>query len=442
MRTISTTTLLLALTLGAAATGCASDGGTGDGDDVAPSGAKLTIVGERTLALENGWSNEITVRYTDDNDQPLAGQVDFIFDGDAGGSVLSAFSGTTNADGLVAVELTAGETGELTFDIEATAEDADPVRWNVQVLQNALELTGDYRLSSDFDLATGLPGTAGTVVNTFIDMTDDPYDPATWVLDQVVANISNGTIRDLIEGARPGLDGILNELLINNTPDIVAKLIELGDAFGQIAQNFGTASTLHVEAGNDADGAMVASHILTGLIFTIDAQDYEYALTDFGMENLSATVGFSYDAQRITVGNHEFPLSYGTILMVALEQLIIPMIDGSATDLESLLAGMVNCEDVGYAVSDFLGFGSASLYEGACVLGIGYAADFVEDQIRSLDSTAMRLGIAGTARWIDNNGDRRVDVLQAGTWNGQMTWGESPAPLGPSTFRGERMLVP
>ncbi len=441
MRNLSTIQLIVALTLGAAA-GCASDGGPGDGDDAAPGTARLTIIGERTLALENGWSSELRVRYTDADDQPLAGQIDFIFDGDAGGSELSSFSGTTNADGEVSVEFVAGDSGQLTFDIEATAADADAVRWNVQVLQNALELAGDYRLSSKFDLASGLPGTAGQVINTFIDMTDGPYDPATWVLDQVVANISNGTIRDIVDGARPGLDGILNDLLIQNTPDIVARLVQLGDSFGQVAQEFGTASTLRVHAGNDVDGALAAEHILTGLIFEIDAQRYEYALSDFGLANLSADVAFSYDASRISVGAHEFPLAYGTILMVALEQLIIPMIDDSATDLESLLAGLVDCEDVGYEISAFLGFGSPSLYEGACVLGIGYAADFVEDQIRGIDSVAMRLGIDGSARWIDNNGDRRIDVLQAGTWGGQMTYGSALAPLGTSTFRGERMQVP
>lgn len=439
MRTISSTTLLLALTLGAAA--CAS-GPSDDGDDLAPGGAQLAIVGERSVLLENGWTTEITVRYSDTEGAPLAGQIDFVFDGDAGGSVLSTFSGSTDAAGELTVELTAGDVGELAFDVEASAEAADPVRWNVQVLQNALEVAGDYRLTSEFDLASGLPGTAGQVINTFIDMTDDPYDPATWVLDQIVANIDNGTIRDLIDGARPAIDGLLYDLLVNNTPDIVARLIEVGDAFGQVARGFGTASTLHVEAGNDVDGAMLAQHILTGLIFHIDDQSYEYGLADLGMTEMSTDVAFGYDATRITVGAHEFPLSYGSILMVALEQLIIPLVDGSANDLESLLTGLVPCHDIGAAISDFIGFGSTSLYEGACELGLGYAAGFVEDQISGIDATAMQLGIQGGARWVDTNQDRRIDVLQAGAWTGQMTYGATPAPLGESTFRGERLFVP
>jgi hypothetical protein len=76
------------------------------------------------------------------------------------------------------------------------------------------------------------------------------------------------------------------------------------------------------------------------------------------------------------------------------------------------------------------------------VFGLGEAAGYLEDQIRSLDSTAMVLGIHGDVRWIDSNDDYEVDVLQGGTWEGEMTYGTSPAPLGPSTFTGERMALP
>ncbi|MCB9559727.1 MAG: Ig-like domain-containing protein [Kofleriaceae bacterium] len=433
--------LILALLLGAAAAGCAGSGG--GGDDVAPAdGAKLTIVGERSLLMENGWSNEITVRYTDLDGNPLAGQIDFTLDGTVGGSYLSSVTATTDADGEASVELTAGETGDLTFQVAATAEAADGVAWDVQVLQHALEITGDYRLSSEFDLATGLPGTAGQVVNTFIDMTDGPYDPATWVLDQIIAKISNATVRDLINGARPAIDGLLNDLLLSNSPDIVARLIEMGDAFGQVAREFGTTSTLHVTDTNDVDAGMIAQHVLTGLVFHIDADDYAYSMHDLGMENVTADAPFGYDATRITLGAHAFPLSYGSILMVALDQLIIPLVDPTASDFEGLLTGFVDCQAVGQTISDYLGFGGSSLYAGACDLGLGFAADFVENQIRSLDATAMELGITGTARWMDTNHDHQVDVLQAGAWDGQMTYGSSPAPLGASPFHGERMQLP
>jgi len=440
MRTIEARALSLTflLALGAGA-GCTADN-TG-GDDVSPSDAQLTIVGERDLRLENGWETEIRVRYTDGEGNPLAGEIAFQIAGEPGGAFLSDGYAVTDANGEATLTLTAGQAGDAAFAIEADADDTDPVEWQVQVLEVALDVTGSYRLTSEFDLASGLPGTAGQVINTFIEMTDDPQDPATWVLDQLVANIDNGTVQDFINDARPALDVILNEVLLSATPEIVSKLVEMGDAFGQVARNFGTGSELRLTLTNDVDDAILAEHILSELIFTIDGDSYPYPLVDMGLENPIAQIPFSYNATRYTLGAHQFPLSYGTVLMVALEQIIIPMIDDNATDLESLLTNLVDCAGIGEAVSDYIGFGSPGLYEGACILGLEAAAGYVESQIRSLDSTAMELGISGSARWIDSNGDHRVDVLQGGVWEGQMSYAGTPAPLGESTFRGERMAV-
>ena len=438
MKTIDAKALslfLLALSAGAACTGDATGG-----DDTSPeTGAQLTIVGERNIRLENGWESEIKVRYTDLDGAPLAGEIVFQIAGEPAGAFLSEMSAVTDANGEAILVLTAGQTGNAAFAVEADAEDTDPVQWDVEVLEVALDVTGSYRVTSEFDLASGLPGTAGTVINTFIDMTDDPQDPATWVLDQLVANIDSGLVQDFIQDARPALDVILNEVLLQTTPDIVATLVEMGDAFGQIARNFGTGSELRVST--DVDTALVAQHIMTELIFTIDGDTYPYPLADMGMANPSAQVPFTYNANRFTLGTHEFPFSYGTILLVALEQIIIPLINDSATDLESLLTDLVDCAAIGDAVADYIGFGTSGMYEGGCLLGLEAAAGYLEGLILSLDSNAMVLGINGEARWIDSNNDHRVDVLQGGTWEGNMSYAGTPAPLGESTFRGERMLT-
>jgi hypothetical protein len=431
------TTMISLLVLGAA--GCTSSGG-GDGDDVTTSGAQLTIVGERDVRLENGWTTELTVRYTDLDGEPLSGQIDFTVSGETRGAFLSDGTALTDDDGMAMITLTAGEQGDTSFAIEAAAEDADPVGWNVDVLAVALEVAGDYRLTSELDLASGIPGTAGDVINTFIDMTDDPNDPATWVLDEIVANVDSDTVREFIEEARPALDILLKEVLIQSTPDIVARLIELGDAFGQVARRFGTLSTLQIAA--DPDDGFAAQHLLTDLVFLIDGDSFPMSLEEIGAPTPPATVAFDYDALRFQIGAHDFPLSYGTILMVALDQLIIPLVDPYAHDLESLLVNAVDCAAIGDALAEYIGFGSDDMYEGFCVLGIETATGWVEDQIRSLDGTAMRLGLSGAARWLDTNEDHTVDLLQGGVWEGAMTYGDTPAPLGESIFRGERIFQP
>jgi len=440
MRNYQATALSLSFLLALGAGACTSDPVDG-GDDVAEGSAHLTIIGSNSVLLENGWTADVTVRYADESDEPLAGTIDFVLAGDVRGAYLSGDAITVDANGEATITVTAGSQSDANFTIDATAPLADGVSWDVQVLQRALEVTGSYRLSSDFDMASGLPGTAGQVVNTFIDMTDGPYDPATWVLDQLVNGISNSTIRDIVNATRPVLDGILYDLLVANTPGIVQQIIDLGDAFGQVAKKFGTTSTLTVTATNDVDGALGSAHHLSDLVFTIDGDTFTYSLADMGMPNLDASPSFSYDATKFHIGQHSFPLSYGAILMVALEEIILPMIDPTATDLESFLVNLVPCDAVGAEIADFVGFGSPSLYEGACLLGLGTGANYIEDRIRSLDTSAMNLGIAGSARWTDSNQDHKVDVLQAGAWTGNMTYASTPAPLGPSPFRGERLAV-
>src|SRR5438105_1389915 len=52
-----------------------------------------------------------------------------------------------------------------------------------------LDATGKYAMQSQFDIATNMPGTVGTVVNQFIAATDDPDDPTKWILDQIIAQM-------------------------------------------------------------------------------------------------------------------------------------------------------------------------------------------------------------------------------------------------------------
>ncbi len=441
MRNTSAQALSLSFLLALGAGACSSDGTVDEGDDVTPSTAHLEIIGSNSVQIENGWTADVTVRYADESNEPLAGLIGFTLDGDVHGAFLSDDQIMTDANGQATITLTAGSQDDANFAIVASAAEAEDVQWQVQVLDVALDATGSYRVDSQFDMASGLPGTAGQVVNTFIDMTDGPYDPATWVLDRLVEAIDNSTVEGLVDAVRPALDGILYDLLIQNTPDIVEKIIDLGDAFGQVAKKFGTNSTLEVKVTNDVDGALSATHHLTSLVFTIDGHSYTYPLADLGMANLQADASFAYNETKFTVGQHSFPLTYGSILMVALEEIILPMIDPAATDLESFLVNLVPCDAVAAEISDFVGFGSPSLYEGACLLGLSAGANFIESRIRSLDSTAMNLGIAGDVRWIDSNNDHKVDVLQGGVWNGAMTYGSTPAPLGPSTWKGERMAL-
>lgn len=432
-----TSVLLFGFFVGAA--GCSNDDSgprpPEEGD------AFLTIVGDTSVFLENGWQQAITVRYHDGDNNPLAGEVGFVIGGSAAGSTLSSAHAITDSEGQATVTVNAGATGEAAFSVEATAEYADPVSWRVAVRANQpsgpLDPRGRYRVESKFDIVSGLPGAVGQVTNTFIDMTDSPYDPATFFLDQAVNAISDSTTRAFINGARPALDAIVNDALRAGSPTIVSDLLEVGNDFGQVARKFGTQSTLEVTGA--AEG-FASAHTLTHVVFTVDGNTSQFPFADLGMTNLAApNVGYQQTDDRTDIAGHQFPLSYGSVLMVGLEQVVIPAVDPSATDLQSFFNNLIDCDDVGAEISDYIGFGSPSLYAGACRLGIGYASNYVEGRIMSLNNSAMILNISGNARPMDTNTDRKIDVLQNGTWTGSMSYGNQPVTLGSSTFRGDRM---
>ena len=447
MKTRITRGILFALAV-ATAGACTSSGDDDGPADPQPGNAYLTIVGDANVFLENGWRQTITVKYHDDDQQPLAGLVEFSVVGSSSGGTISAPSSATSADGLANIDVIAGAQGEASFVIRAEAEYADAVEWHIAVTAGdpplpPLDPTGKYNVSSELDVVSGLPGTVGTVVNTFIDMTDGPYDPATWLIDLVVAEIDNSTIETLIDAARPALDGVVNDLLLSLAPDFVGDILEVGDKFGQIARNFGTTTTLDVHEVDGIDGEeLQANHIFTGMFFTIDSEKYLFSNADLGVDN-QTRAGLSFrmeDEARVFIGEHQFVMPYGALLLVGLDQVIIPMVDPYATNLTELFTNAVDCHAVGVQMADYIGFGSASLYEGACEIGMNAAAGFIEDQLRELQG--MDLRIAGEAKPMDTNTDAKVDLLVNGVWTGEVSYLGTPATLQDSTFRGERQNLP
>src|SRR5438445_9110190 len=65
-----------------------------------------------------------------------------------------------------------------------------------------VDAQGTYRVNSTFDIATNMPGTAGSVLNGIIAATDDPDDPMAWLLEQLLAQMSPGTLHDILAAGK------------------------------------------------------------------------------------------------------------------------------------------------------------------------------------------------------------------------------------------------
>lgn len=306
---------------------------------------------------------------------------------------------------------------------------------------------GKFGVQSDFDVATNLPGTAGTVVNYFIQATDDPDDPTKFILEQLINALPNGSIKNTLQGSVPFVAGYLNDRLLEVAPNFVSKIIDVGDGLGQVAHHFGTIEVLDISGapapstGGDPALGYAAVKTVQGLHFNIDNVDIDlrfadYALADVKVEGLSVSLE---PTGKLNVSQHKVPLKFGAVMKLAMNEVIIPFIDPSVSDLEGLLKKAVNCTAVGQYVFEAIDIGSPSTFESACLTGLTAASTAFYRALDNIDTAALEFDLLGTARGIDKNHDGKMDDIQTGVWTGQLGYAGTPAPLSTAKFFGTKM---
>ncbi|HEY4177766.1 MAG TPA: hypothetical protein VGM90_13060 [Kofleriaceae bacterium] len=304
------------------------------------------------------------------------------------------------------------------------------------------DASGKYSMRSTFDLVTNAPGTIGGITNAIVAATDDPDDPANWLLQQMATTVG-GTAGNLINGSRPLVAGYLNDKLLEFAPDFVDTMIQVGQDFGQVAKNFSTNEQLEIVKGAGPDGASyTATKTVLGAHFKIDNIESDHAFADYGMQNIVVnSIGVSLDTTgKLTIAQHTLPLEYGKILHIGIDAAVIPMIDPTAHNLAELMQHKVDCAALGQLIADqyLYGFGAGALTTG-CNAGLTLAAQKIYQQIDAIDGTALQLQLTGQARALDSNNDHKVDKIQTGAWTGMANYAGTPSTLGAATFYGERM---
>jgi hypothetical protein len=199
-----------------------------------------------------------------------------------------------------------------------------------------MDASGKYSVASTFDIATNAPGKVGEVTNTFIAMTDGAADPAEWIIEQIIAKTTNSTLKSILTTAKPFVAGYLNDRLLQIAPDFVDSMIRLGHDFGQMAKNFGVVETLDVSGS----GATYTSTVTAlGVHFKVDNVETDIRFATHAMMDVSAAnVGITLDATgKLDIADHKLPLSYGKVLHLGLDEMLIPAIDPTATSLQTLL---------------------------------------------------------------------------------------------------------
>jgi hypothetical protein len=303
-----------------------------------------------------------------------------------------------------------------------------------------LDPTGTYALHSTFDLATNMPGTAGAVVNTIIDATDDVDDPTRWILDQILDQLSPGTVKDGLVFLELVGVGTLNEEVKKVTPHFVTTMVQVGQDFGDMAKHVGLSETLTLTR-SQAAGSYVAAHSVVGMHYQLGNQKGDLLFANYQLPNVEVdSVAVTMDATgQLTIAAHDVPVTYGKLLRLGLDAAVIPLIDPAAHNVNDLLAHLIDCKAVGSAIAIAIKFPSAAgTLASACSTGLTAGANLLYSKINAIDGTALKFSINGSARAVDRNNDRMIDQIQTGTWAGTLAYGTTPTPLIPATFFGER----
>ena len=288
-----------------------------------------------------------------------------------------------------------------------------------------LTAEGRFNVQSEFDLATNVPGTVGQVVNYFIAATDDPDDPTKFLVTELVKALPDGSVKNFVTNSVPFVTGYLNERLLEIAPQLLDKIIDIGNAFGDCAKHFGTLETLEINAAGQA------VKTITGFHFEIDQVPMDFLLKDYGIADIKIE-GVQVNLEqsgKLTIMDHKVGIKYGAALKLAIDKAIIPMIDPSAQNVGDILKKAVNCQKVGQFVYDAINFGSPSTFQSACTAGLGAASSALYAKLLSMDANALELGITGVARAVDKNRDGKMDEIQTGTWAGSLNYASSPTTL-------------
>lgn len=434
-----TKTLTGTLCLGVALSTMTGCGSSEPGDDNA---FFLTLVGNQNVYLESGDRYDLEVRYHDQFDEPLAGIVDFRIEGQARGARLLSSSSSTDNNGIATVTLDAAADSQASFYIEASAPDAGTATWSITIEepQEPLDPRGTYHVESSFDMVSGLEdGTVKDVVDYVIEFTDSPVG----FLIQLLADNCDLGICDQIENNKELLASVLDAALKQHAPEIVNDILQIGEDLVDLVHDFGVVSTLEITG---SPSSYRASHEMTGVNFHFGESTHHFTFSEMDVESVEASnlsLAVSDNNRELTVSEHNLPLSYGTMVQIALEQVVIRAIEGNPASFADFLKSRIDCERVGEYLRDNVGFiDTPAIGTAACNLAIEQGAAALMRQIHRLDDAGLELSIEGRAQPVSTNGDERVDVLRDGRWEGNLEYaGSVGAALRglDNQFRAERV---
>jgi hypothetical protein len=463
----------LSLVLGIAGSGCAGsdappvqdDAGSapqadkGQGPDQTPGPDPdaiytLTLVGWQDIKVQQGQHVTLQVRYSRNNQVLASESIQFKFVGDSKDSTLSTLSAVTNGQGLAETVLAAGQIVG-TFKVEATAAKANPVQWNVEVAEKPVvppavnSLSGTLELTSNFDLQGKFDGSElADALNVINEISDEPMDPGKYIvdaiLDEIAGDINNQTLFMAASLLKPILYDGVQKLLLSIAPDMIMELKEVAAGLSAVARKFTITSEMVSAAPQPVNANMTVDHGLTKIAWTFKGKKAEYAFYQLGVVpkvNNVALVPNTTVQGGVNISEHTFQLKFGSFLLVALNNLVIPYVNPKANSISTLIGAYVDCPKVAKTINDEVGFGGEAVWANACAIAMSMVTSLVEGKIIDLDQEQSVLTLNGQCKLVDNTTDAFIDAATEGLWTGTMKLSKATTLIGGpnNNFTGKRI---
>ncbi len=270
-----------------------------------------------------------------------------------------------------------------------------------------IDPAGSFALRSSIALAA-LPTAMTQVLGDLTAATDGPDDPSRYLIDLVIDRLPDGQIKTFATSLAPYVASYVTLRIASAAPCFSPGVRMLVDGLARTAQRIATIE--HIEI--DRAGRM--ERTIEGLRFdTVDVH-----LADVGLPDVTVSTNVHVAGEGIVIGAHSAAIAYGELVRLGFDRAVVPSVVTAARDLAGALNGLVDCSKLGELIAEAIGIGSASLYGGACTVGLTTAAAEIYAQLPALGAPPLTLTVAGTARAIDHEGDGRMDAFEDGRWIG------------------------
>lgn len=291
-----------------------------------------------------------------------------------------------------------------------------------------IDPTGTYVLRSELRLATPLPGPTAAILADVRAATDDPDDPSRYLIDRMIGELPDGSVKSVAQGLAPYLAAYLQARLSEVAPRLLPGMHAVSDQLATFAQQLDTIEAIRIDADRNA------VVVLTGL--RVGKLDVPLAMG--GIPEPAVGARTTFDDGALAIEDHRLALPYSRLVRLALDRGIIPAVDPAAYDLPTLLADLVDCDHLGQIVGEAAGTGFGTVYTAACSTALRAVASEWYENMGAQDGMTIDLAIHGDARGVDLDQDGHMDAIANGIWSGTIGPLGGEVTLGGSTFEGQR----